>query len=217
MESPLCPRDALQNDPAFRLIETLGWHPGEGFRHLPQHLERMGRSAAAFGIAFDPDEARAVLAEAAGGTPLRCRLTLSADGQLELASAPLGSPPAEWRLGIAETRLDANDIWLQHKTTRRALYDTARAALQAGMDELLFLNGRGELCEGTITNLFVTRADGQMVTPPLSSGLLPGILRQVLLDSGRCREELLLQQDLHQALAIHMGNSLRGLIPVRLV
>ncbi|NSY38281.1 aminotransferase class IV family protein [Leisingera sp. ANG59] len=217
MESPVRPRDALQNDPAFRLIETLGWHPGQGFRHLAQHLARIGRSAAAFGIPFDPEQAQAVLAEAAGNAPLRCRLTLDAAGQMELTTAPLGNSPSEWRLGIAGTRLEADDIWLQHKTTRRALYDTARAGMPEGVDELLFLNRRGEVCEGTITNLFVTRADGRMVTPPLSCGLLPGILRQVMLESGQCLEAVLRLEDLRDANAIHMGNSLRGLIPARLV
>ncbi|UWQ42443.1 aminotransferase class IV family protein [Leisingera aquaemixtae] len=217
MESPVRPRDTVQNDPAFRLIETLGWHPGAGFRHLPQHLARMGRSAAVFGIPFDPEQAEAVLDETAGGAPLRCRLTLDADGQLELTTAPLGNSPAHWRLGIADTRLAADDLWLQHKTTRRALYDAARAALPAGVDELLFLNERGEVCEGTITNIFVTRADGQRVTPPLSCGLLPGILRQTLLEGGECVEQVLRVQDLLEAKAIHMGNSLRGLIPARIV
>ena len=216
MESPLRPRDAIQNDPAFRLIETLGWHPGEGFRNQALHLARMARSAEEFGIPFEPETAQTVLAEAAGDAASRCRLTLDADGRLELTTAPLGNTPAEWRLGIADQRLEAGNIWLQHKTTRRALYDQARAALPEGVDELLFLNERGELCEGTITNLFVTKADGQMVTPPLSSGLLPGILRQVLLDSGQCREEVLVLQDLHDAQAIHMGNSLRGLIRAQL-
>ncbi|KIC23196.1 MULTISPECIES: aminotransferase class IV family protein [unclassified Leisingera] len=217
MESPVRPRDAVQNDPAFRLIETLGWHPGQGFRYLQPHLTRMERSAAAFGIPFDPDEAQAVLTEAAGDAPLRCRLTLDAEGRLALTTAPLGNTPSEWRLGIAETRVEAGDFWLQHKTTRRTLYDTARAALPDGVDELLFLNQRGEVCEGTITNVFVTCADGWMVTPRLSCGLLPGILRQVLLEREKCQEAVLGLQDLKRAQAIHMGNSLRGLIPVRLV
>ncbi|AHD00181.1 4-amino-4-deoxychorismate lyase [Leisingera methylohalidivorans DSM 14336] len=177
----------------------------------------MARSAAAFGIPFDPAQARHVLAEAAGDRPRRCRLALDAGGQLELTAPPLGSSPAEWRLGIAETRLDAADVWLQHKTTRRILYDAARANLPGGMDELLFLNQRGEVCEGTITNLFVTRADGQVVTPPLTCGLLPGILRQVMLERGECREAVLGLQDLQAARAIRMGNSLRGLIPARLI
>ncbi|APX15374.1 4-amino-4-deoxychorismate lyase [Phaeobacter inhibens] len=217
MESPVCPRDAIQNDPAFRLIETLGWQPGQGFRHLPQHLARMARSAAAFDLAFDPEEAARVLAEVTGTAPLRCRLTLGGLGQLELVKAPLGPTPSQWRLAIAATRLKADDPWLQHKTTRRALYDAARAALPEGVDELLFLNEHGAVCEGTITNIFVTRADGLVITPPLVCGLLPGVLRQVMLDGGQCTEAVLHPQDLMEAKAIHMGNSLRGLIPARLV
>lgn len=217
MESPLCPRDTIQNDPAFRLIETFGWHPGAGFRRLPLHLARMARSAAAFGIPFEAVQAQALLAEVTSDTPLRCRLTLDADGQLDLTTAPLGASPATWQLAIADTRLDADDPWLRHKTTRRALYDKARADLSDGVDELLFLNQRDELCEGTITNLFVTRADGQMQTPPLACGLLPGIRRQHLLETGQCTEAALTQADLQTAQAIHMGNSLRGLIPARLV
>lgn len=217
MESPLCPRDTIQNDPAFRLIETFGWHPGAGFRRLPLHLARMARSAAALGIAFDPVGAQEVLAAAAGGAPLRCRLTLGGDAELQMTTAPLGDSPVEWRLGIAERRLDADDPWLRHKTTRRALYDAARAKLPQGVEELLFLNQREELCEGTITNLFVTGADGRMQTPPLACGLLPGILRQHLLETGQCTEGVLTLADLQTARAIHMGNSLRGLIPARLV
>ncbi|AUQ63319.1 aminotransferase class IV family protein [Phaeobacter inhibens] len=217
MESPVRPRDAIQNDPAFRLIETLGWHPGQGFRHLSQHLARMARSAAAFDLAFDAEEAARVLAEVTGTARLRCRLTLGVDGQLALVTAPLGPSPSQWRLGIAKTQLDAGDIWLQHKTTRRALYDAARANLPEGVDELLFLNEHGAICEGTITNIFVTRADGLVVTPPLICGLLPGILRQVMLDGGQCTEAVLHPQDLFEVKAIHMGNSLRGLIPARLV
>lgn len=217
MESPLCPRDTHQSDPAFRLIETLGWHPGAGFRHLPLHLARMGRSAAAFGIPFEAAQAKAMLENTAADLPLRCRLTLDASGQLDLTTAALGASPAIWRLAIADTRLDAEDPWLRHKTTRRTLYDKARADLSEGVDELLFLNQRDELCEGTITNLFVARADGQMVTPPLACGVLPGVLRQHLLEAGQCTEAALTQADLQAAQAIHMGNSLRGLISARLV
>ncbi|APG47719.1 aminotransferase class IV family protein [Phaeobacter porticola] len=217
MESPVRPRDAIQNDPAFRLIETLGWHPGQGFRHLSQHLARMARSAAAFDLAFDAEEAARILAEVTGTAPLRCRLTLGVDGQLALVKALLGPSPSQWRMGIAKTQLDAGDIWLQHKTTRRALYDAARANLPEGVDELLFLNEHGAICEGTITNIFVTRADGQVVTPRLSCGLLPGILRQGMLENGHCKEAVLRLEDLMEAKAIHMGNSLRGLIPARLV
>ena len=90
MESPVRPddatsdttSDAIKGDPAFRLIETLGWHPGEGGRHQPRHLARMRRSAAAFGIPFDPGQAEMMLADLASDTAMRCRLTLDAEGKL---------------------------------------------------------------------------------------------------------------------------------------
>jgi 4-amino-4-deoxychorismate lyase len=105
---------------------------------------------------------------------------------------------------------------LQHKTTRRVVYDTARASLPDGIDELLFLNEREELCEGTITNLFIEMPDGRRLTPPVSCGLLPGILREQLLEEGWA-EAVLTMNDLKSAKAIFMGNSLRGLIPAKLV
>lgn len=103
------------------------------------------------------------------------------------------------------------DPRLAHKTTDRALYDRARAALPAGVDEYLFLNERGEAAEGTITTLFFDLGDG-LRTPPLSSGCLPGCLRAELLATGRAREEPLPASLLPRA-KLWMGNSLRGLIP----
>ena len=216
MESPLCTAAELRSDPDFRLIETLGWRPGAGFGHLDRHLARMGRSAMALGIRFDAVAARELLESHVREQALRCRLTLDAQGQLDLTSAPLGAPATGWTLAIADDRLHSDNIWLRYKTTRRAQYDQARAALPEGVDELLFLNERGELCEGTITNLFLTLADGSKVTPPLASGVLPGIMRETLLSSGEVSERTLTLDDLQNAREIHMGNSLRGLIPTRL-
>jgi branched-subunit amino acid aminotransferase/4-amino-4-deoxychorismate lyase len=76
---------------------------------------------------------------------------------------------------------------------------------------VVFLNERGELTEGSRSNLFVRR-QGKLVTPPLSCGLLPGILRSKLIESGECAEEILYPYDLESADEIFLGNSLRGLI-----
>ena len=92
---------------------------------------------------------------------------------------------------------------------RRALYDQSRAALPEGLDELIFQNERGEVCEGTITNVFFDRGHG-MRTPPLTSGLLPGVLRAEL----ACPEEVLRAEDLPRV-RLWVGNALRGLIPAR--
>ncbi|MDP5219252.1 aminotransferase class IV family protein [Ruegeria sp. 2205SS24-7] len=213
MESPL----RHPTEPDFRLIETLGIDPARGFVRLDQHLDRMAHSARVLGISFDRAAAVSCLNGAEGDALLRCRLTLDASGAFALATGALTPSPALWRVAIAQERLNPDDPWLRHKTTRRALYDTARAALPGGVDEWLFLNTKGELCEGTITNLFVTRETGEVITPPLSCGLLPGILRQEMLMQGAASEQIVTLDDLRWARLISMGNSLRGLIQVELV
>ncbi|MEX0349037.1 MAG: aminotransferase class IV family protein [Paracoccaceae bacterium] len=213
MESPL----RHPTEPDFRLIETLGYYPERGFARVELHLDRMARSAQSLDMPFDADAAMSCLREAEGDTSLRCRLALDAGGAFELTTGVLTPSPALWRAAIADAHLEPDDPWLRHKTTRRALYDAARAALPDGIDEWLFLNTKGEFCEGTITNLFVTKASGEVITPPLSCGLLPGILRQEMLAQGRAHEGIVTLDDLHAARLISMGNSLRGLIRVELV
>jgi 4-amino-4-deoxychorismate lyase len=109
--------------------------------------------------------------------------------------------------GLGGARLASDDPWLRVKSTRRAAYDAARAALPAGLDEVLFLNERGEVCDGTITTVFFDRGAG-LRTPPLSCGLLPGVLRAEM----SVPEEVLLARDLPRV-RLWVGNALRGLIP----
>ncbi len=198
-----------------RIIETLGVHPGEGARRLGAHLDRMAATAASLGYDFDRDAALALL-EIDADAPLRCRLTLDPAGAMELSTGPLAPNPAEWRVALHPEHLDAADPWLRRKTTKRVLYDKARAALPEGVDEWLFLNAEGQVCEGTITNLFVETEAGERLTPALSCGLLPGVLRAELLQQG-WREAVLSPDDLRRASRLWVGNSLRGLIPARLV
>ncbi|MFY0596515.1 MAG: aminotransferase class IV family protein [Cognatishimia sp.] len=198
-----------------RLIETFGWTPEAGYRHLDRHFARMARSARYMGFEFDAAAAHGCLS-AQGSQPLRCRLTLGAKG-FEFTWADMAATPARWTVAISDQRLSSADPWLQHKTTRRALYDNARANLPDGVDEWVFLNEQNEVCEGTITNIFVTLANGAQITPPTSCGLLPGILREELLTLGQVKEGIVTRDMMRAAKAIHMGNSLRGLIKADLV
>jgi 4-amino-4-deoxychorismate lyase len=195
------------------LIETFGRNEG-GFVNLPLHLARLERTARALGLAFEPAGVERALAGVAGEGPLRVRLTLDLAGRAAATAAPLAPGPAVWRLAVAEERLDPDDPWLRVKTSERGRYDRARAVLPAGVDEWLFLNNRGEICEGTITNVFL-KAGGTLLTPPLACGLLPGVLRGLLLAEGRAREAVLRPGDLALG-EIFVGNSLRGLVPARL-
>ena len=189
-----------------RLIETLLWD-GAGFPRLALHLARLAAGADVLGFACDAGAVRAALEAAAGDAPARVRLTLGAAGDVAVTVAALPAAKAEWRVGLAEARLSSGDPWLRVKSTRRAGYDAARAALPEGLDEVVFQNERGEVCDGTITTLFFDRGAG-MRTPPLTCGLLPGVLRAEL----AVPEEVLLAQDLPRV-RLWVGNALRGLIP----
>ncbi|WP_224704222.1 aminodeoxychorismate synthase component I [Devosia aquimaris] len=197
------------------LIETLAWTPETGYVLRQRHLDRLLASAAVFGLAHDPDAINALLDAEAFDAPMRVRLTLDTGGP-QLSAVPLPPNPAVFRFMLAEDTLQSDSIWLAHKTTNRAFYDGPRQAAHAahGVDEVLFRNERGELTEGSITNLFIER-DGRLLTPPLSSGLLPGTLRAELIASGRAVEQVLHLADLETADAIWLGNSVRGLLPAQ--
>jgi 4-amino-4-deoxychorismate lyase len=200
--------------PGLRLLETLAWRPEAGFVRLDLHLARLDAGAAALGVPGARAAAERALAEVGGTAALRVRLTVGLDGAAAVETAPLPAPAAGWTVGIAAVRLVSGDPWLRVKTTARAPYEAARAALAPGLDEAILLNERGEVCDGTITTVFADLGDGLM-TPPLVCGLLPGVLRAELLAAGRCREAVLRPADLRRGRLL-VGNSLRGLIPARL-
>jgi para-aminobenzoate synthetase/4-amino-4-deoxychorismate lyase len=87
-----------------------------------------------------------------------------------------------------------------------------------GCDEVVFLNSKGELTEGTRATLFV-EIDGRLFTPALTCGLLPGTLREELLDLPRAAasEAVLTPQDLLAADRVYLGNSVRGLVRAELI
>ncbi|MDO9640188.1 MAG: aminotransferase class IV family protein [Pseudotabrizicola sp.] len=171
----------------------------------PLHLARLTAGAAALGWAVPVLEVPSLIMTAPAGAAARLRLTLDAHGAVEVEVGAV--PPARglWRLGLAGERLASGDPWLRVKSTRRGVYDRARAALPAGVDEVVFLNQRGEVCDGTITTLFFDRGAG-LRTPPLACGLLPGVLRAEM----ACVEEVLMGHDLPRV-RLWVGNALRGM------
>ncbi|MGC5166380.1 aminotransferase class IV [Luteimicrobium sp. DT211] len=180
------------------VFETCGVQDGQAFA-LTRHLRRLERSAAGLGLDA-PDEAllRAAVAEvltAAGPDAARLRITVTA------GRGPLGSgriPGAQTVVVAASPGLHhatssvVRSPWVRNersavaglKTTSYAENVVALAyAAERGADEAILANTVGELCEGTGANVFVERG-GELVTPPLSSGCLAGITRELLLEWG---------------------------------
>ena len=152
------------------------------------------------------------------GLRRRVRLALARDGQFGLTHEAINAPqPALLKVGLARARLDRADPFLRHQTTHRAVYDDAFAeAASQGLDEALFLNREGLVAEASRNSVFVQR-DGVLLTPPLTVGLLPGVLRATLLQTGAAVEAALSLADLERAEAWFVGNSLHGLRPAVLV
>ena len=207
-------------DAPFELIETLRWERDEGFHLLERHLARLQSSAAHFGYPYSRE---AVIAALEGevlrlqGDTYLVRLLLAEEGTLTVTSTAIELPAkgTVWRFVISDQRVDEKDPLFFHKTTRRQFYDREMERQKAltGCDEVIFLNKRGELTEGTRTTLFL-ELDGRLFTPALTCGLLPGTLREELLDLPRAAasEAIITPADLDRADRIYLGNSVRGLI-----
>ncbi|MEC5159961.1 MULTISPECIES: aminodeoxychorismate synthase component I [unclassified Janthinobacterium] len=204
----------LTND--FELFESMHASRDGGCRHVGLHLARLAASARYFGFECDLARARATLdaacAALAPGLAFRLRLALTQNGALNLQSGALTALAEPVRLLLAEDATRADDLFLRHKTSVRARYDAAwRAAEAQGAFDTLFFNERGELTEGGRSNVFV-KLDGRWHTPPLASGVLPGILRGVLLadPAWGASERVISRAELLAAPEIVVCNALRG-------
>lgn len=211
--------DGHNND--FGLIETLLWSRKDGFFLLNAHLDRLAHSAGVFGFNYQMESVNLALSTTVAHEPgenLRIRIVVSKSGAIETSVSVVEPiiPATCWRIFIAKERFLSSNPLLRHKTTRRSIYEEplAQAISQYDADEVLFLNERDELCEGARCNLFIPLGD-HLVTPPLSSGLLPGTFRAYLLKQRRATEMLLTKNDLKEE--FYMGNSVRGLVRARLI
>lgn len=199
---------------AFDLIETMRFEALDGFVELERHLARMKASAEALGFAFNRHDCRNDLQAATFRLTedARVRLMLSRSGALAIEVRPLPVTPADpIDVAVAPLPVAPDDPRLIHKTSDRAFLDEARRA--AGTFEVVFVRPDGLLSEGSFTNIFVKR-DGILVTPRQGS-LMPGVLRQILIERGEAIEGDLRPADL--ANGFFIGNALRGLISARLV
>ena len=199
----------------FDLFETMRFDPSVGIQLLDRHIARIGESAKLFGFPFDRHAARNELQAATFriAESRRVRLMLSVSGRIAIEIQPHQPVPTDVAtVSLAQLPVDASDFRLRHKTTDRSFYVKARAA--AGTFEVALVDSDGFITEGSFTNIFV-RGPGALLTPPLSRGLLPGVLRSELIANGSAVEADLRPEDLAEPFFI--GNASRGLIQARLV
>jgi para-aminobenzoate synthetase/4-amino-4-deoxychorismate lyase len=205
-------RILMDKTPPFSLFESILWTPSEGYSLLDRHLRRMADSAVYFAYPFRVDQARETLDRLGRGLDPqhhKVRLVLAGDGTFSGDAIPLAripkSNPARLKLALEPVRSD--DLFLYHKTTHRITYTTARSGC-ADCDEIILWNERGEVTETTNANL-AFELDGEWVTPPVSSGLLPGTYRAEMLERGELREKIIRVEDLPRCTKILVINSVR--------
>lgn len=208
--------------PDFELFETMHATREQGCRHLERHLQRLRASAAWFGFVYDQTALRTQLQRTCANLPaatvFRLRLTLQPDGRFRINTAPLAPLSTPVQILLGRQAPPVSPLFLQHKSSVRYHYDAAwRFAEQNGAFDVVFCNARGHLTEGARSSLFV-RLGERWYTPPLSAGVLPGVLRSVLLEdpAWQAEERELTLADLHRADALMVCNALRGAIPALL-
>lgn len=207
-------------DKDFKLLETMRWDADEGYALLDEHMERLEASAEYFDFALDRAATRDELEKLAAGfipdQEVRIRLLVARDGQVQVETRPLRveDRPAQWRLGLAPFPVDRHDPFLYHKTTQREVYDRALAGI-TGCDDAVLWNSAGQVTETSVGNL-VVRLQGQLWTPPVTSGLLAGTFRRKLLRERVIAERPISLEEFRSAEEIFVINSVRGWIPCTL-
>jgi 4-amino-4-deoxychorismate lyase len=217
----------MTHDTLPSLIETMKADAEGIIALLPFHLRRLKHSAHTLGYVYPGDESviaatKAALDQARNGSThasdRRVRLLLSPSGQLDIQTAALPALQSVLWIGLTPLALDSAEPLLQHKTTHRPWYDTATQWLTQHADyfDLIFLNEKGELCEGSRSNIYVLQ-NGVWLTPPLASGLLGGVVRTQLLETGQVKEAILTPSDLTAGKgSIRLSNALRGWFDVQM-
>ncbi len=145
----------------------------------------------------------------------RARLLVGAEGTPSVTCTPHSDTNSVWRIAFANVPVDDRDPRLVHKTTAREPYEIARRS-RPDVDDVVLWNERNEVTESTIANV-VADIDGVKCTPPVSSGLLAGVLRGELIESGLLTERVITRGVLAQAEHVWLINSLRGWIEAMLV
>jgi len=205
----------------FQLLETILWN-GKKYKFLDEHLKRMQGSAQYFNFSFSRPKITSSLKITARKFNTQClyktRLLLGKEGKVKIEYSRIHNERShqDARVILSAYRTDPNNVFCFHKTTNRVLYDLEYKHYSSlGYTDVLFLNNRNEVSEGAVSNLIIKKAN-KYYTPPITSGLLPGIFRNFMIKKHKVKEKVISLEDLLKADKIFVCNSVRGLTEVSL-
>jgi len=201
--------------PEFEIFESILWD--RRLVYLKNHILRLKKSAKFFEYPILNDNLQKVVMEIErtlkDNEKYKVRIFLNKNGNLRWDYEPLDNSQSQNATIaiLSKTTLDENNIFLYHKTTHRPWYLEAMEKIRKGLCyDVIFHNSKDEITEGARTNIFIEK-DKMLYTPPPHCGLLPGILREILIQNKKCVEKTLTLKDLKTANAVYCGNSVRGL------
>ncbi|WP_245751678.1 aminodeoxychorismate synthase component I [Amphibacillus marinus] len=199
---------------SFSLLESLSLCNGQ-FERKEAHLKRLTNSAEYFQFNFNKSLILNELSYLAKRFPsghYKVRLLVNKKGLLKQTIAPLKPLESNVTCYLAKTPITTNTPFVYHKTTQRQCYQKLAVNEEDNFSTLLW-NKQGHLTEFTIGNL-VLKLGNEFVTPPLNSGLLPGVFRDQLLKENRISEKILAKKDINEAEEIWLINSVRGWVRI---
>lgn len=208
--------DARHGVGLFETIRVEGGRP----LHLDRHLRRLARGAAYLGLP-EPPPAGAVrdvliARTPCAGLPLGVVRLLALDERL-IVRAGAWEPdwPEAVEIAVAEdlTRLSSSPLCRFKTMSYLENVLLAREARRRGLQEVVARNEAGLLTDGARTTVFLVMG-GEVCTPAVCHGALPGIVREIVLEAGAAAERALTVQDLEAADAVLLTNALREVVPV---
>lgn len=203
--------------PEFELIETMLFK--KKFLYAKDHVSRMHSSAEYFAYPFSRQTLKELMKEIAleldSDKEYRVRILLDKKSRLRWEKSAISlKENASNTLQLSSHPVNEKNPFLFHKTTHRPWFEEAMNDIINGRYfDVAFCNLKGEITEGARSNLFIEK-DNTLYTPPVSCGLLPGVLRKNLIRRGKCKEKIILPEDILSADNVYCGNSVRGLIKV---
>lgn len=208
-EALLKARVLTESSQDFSLLETILWTPHEHFYLLDRHIARMADSAEYFGFQFNGEKLGSFLRALSSkySCPMRLRVLSNNKGEFSVEEKEFSPEGGSFKVRLARDPVESDNFFLFHKTTHREMYEDALSHAGDCKDVLLF-NEKGELTEFTMGNL-VLEMNNELVTPPISCGLLAGTFRAHLLETGKIRERVVHSSELKHIKKIYLVNSVR--------
>jgi para-aminobenzoate synthetase / 4-amino-4-deoxychorismate lyase len=207
--------------PEYEIFESLLWN--NGFLFERDHFDRLKRSARYFSYPYENKKLQTLLTtlkiKLCGSLPQKVRVFIDNKGTFRWDASPAGKPTFSEPVPTVLTvnPIDEKNPFLFNKTTYKPWYkNDAKIIGQGTCFDVIHINSLGNVSEGSRSNVFMKKGD-MLYTPPVECGLLPGVLRNSLLRRGKCREALLTPNDLKKADIVYCGNSVRGLVRVKII